>query len=70
MPANPHNVGIEIAHLLILAQIERAKRAAVALLDADDDEFNQPFGAACDLDAALLGVPSARPEAKQAEGAR
>lgn len=26
MSANPHNVGVEIAHLLILAQIERAKK--------------------------------------------
>lgn len=66
MPANPHNVGIEIAHLLILAQIERVKRAAVALLDATDHEFNGPFGELADLSAALRGLPSATPEAEEA----
>lgn len=54
------NILAEIGNLLILAQIERMKKAAVALLDADDNEFNEPFSQLCELDAELLGVPQVK----------
>lgn len=60
-----------LGHLIFLARARRqqnqATTAAVALLDADDAEFNKPFSEACELDAALLDLPSAKPKAEEAE---